>query len=43
VKGYDAISTSARVAALKNVLFPTLGFPTNPINIVSKEERSLKD
>ena len=33
VKGYDAISTSARVAALKKVDFQTLGFPISPMSI----------
>ena len=32
-KGYEAIKTSARVAALKKVDFPTDGFPTSPSNI----------
>lgn len=31
--GYDAINTSARVADLKNVLFPHDGLPTSPSNM----------
>ena len=40
-KGYDAISTSARVHALKKVDFPQEGLPTNPINIIFQENKVL--
>jgi hypothetical protein len=36
VNGYEAISASAKVAALKKVLLPTEGLPTSPINIELK-------
>lgn len=38
VKGYEAISTVARVAEQKNVDLPTLGLPTMPICMVSISE-----
>lgn len=33
VNGYAAIATSTSVSALKNVDFPTLGFPTTPMSM----------
>src|SRR3989338_7065431 len=38
VKGYGAMAASAKVAALKKVLFPTLGLQTTPTNIKKKEK-----
>ena len=38
VNGYGAIATSPRVQALKKVLFPEDGFPTNPTNIISPQQ-----
>jgi hypothetical protein len=38
VNGYGAVSTSARVAALKKVDFPVEGLPTIPINILTQIE-----
>ena len=35
MKGYDAIATSAKVKALKKVLFPHEGFPTSPSSIAT--------
>ena len=39
----ERIDLMPQVAALKNVLFPTLGFPTSPISMFLQEIKSIKN